>query len=168
MRFRATARSRLLLAAALVFLAPMAAVFVSPVAASAASCNTAATGEWSNNCTVSEGADSRYVVAIQMMVDSQEICPSLNIDGDFGPATLAGVECFQREYGLSVDGIVGPQTWQAMRNSLGYYNTSGGYNYYYSSGEGNVDFRRTNSNDAWYYGGPTASSTWTRMNEDAP
>ncbi len=32
------------------------------------------------------------------------------IDGDFGRATMAAVKAFQRDYGLVVDGIVGPMT----------------------------------------------------------
>lgn len=89
------------MSASLVLMMPIAAAVLAPTAASAASCNTSATGDWINNCTVSEGADNRYVVVIQMIVDSQEICSSLTVDGDFGPDTLAGVKCFQREYGLT-------------------------------------------------------------------
>lgn len=36
---------------------------------------------------------------------------SLAIDGIFGPGTQSAVRAFQRKYGLTVDGIVGPQTW---------------------------------------------------------
>lgn len=168
MSFKARLRSRALLVTPLIFLAPIAAVTLTSGAASAAGCNTAATYSWTNNCTVSEGAISHYVVAIQMIVDSQEICASLNIDGDFGPATLNGVKCFQREYNITADGIVGPQTWTTMRNSLYFYNTAGGWNYYYSNGVGLVDFRRNNTNGDWYYGGPNATSKWTRMNTSAP
>ena len=35
------------------------------------------------------------------------------IDGDFGPITKTAVEQFQ-QYNLTVDGIVGPQTWAAL------------------------------------------------------
>ena len=36
------------------------------------------------------------------------------VDGDFGPATLRGLEDFQRARGLAVDGIAGPATWVAL------------------------------------------------------
>ncbi len=36
------------------------------------------------------------------------------VDGAFGPKTEAAVKAFQKGAGLDVDGIVGPQTWDAL------------------------------------------------------
>lgn len=36
------------------------------------------------------------------------------IDGDFGKGTLAAVKNFQKDTGLTVDGIVGPDTWKHL------------------------------------------------------
>jgi N-acetylmuramoyl-L-alanine amidase len=38
------------------------------------------------------------------------------IDGKFGPITQSAVKQFQYDFGLHVDGIVGPQTWGELRN----------------------------------------------------
>lgn len=43
-----------------------------------------------------------------------------NIDGDYGYKTLTAVKRFQGEFGMTVDGIVGPKTklklWEATKN----------------------------------------------------
>lgn len=41
-----------------------------------------------------------------------------SIDGIFGPKTQAAVKAFQQKYGLTVDGIVGPQTWGKINQLL--------------------------------------------------
>jgi peptidoglycan hydrolase-like protein with peptidoglycan-binding domain len=38
-----------------------------------------------------------------------------DIDGHFGAQTEAAVRAFQERYGLEVDGIVGPKTWERLR-----------------------------------------------------
>ena len=40
--------------------------------------------------------------------------PNLAVDGIFGAGTEASVRAFQRLYGLTVDGIVGQSTWNAI------------------------------------------------------
>jgi hypothetical protein len=38
----------------------------------------------------------------------------IGVDGDFGQKTLAAVLAFQTAHGLTPDGIIGPETWQAL------------------------------------------------------
>jgi len=61
--------------------------------------------------TVQRGSTGDAVQAVQLML-------KVKTDGDFGPSTQAAVRSFQSSHGLSVDGIVGPNTWNAMVNSL--------------------------------------------------
>ncbi|GAA2626427.1 serine/threonine-protein kinase [Streptomyces vastus] len=39
------------------------------------------------------------------------------VDGDFGPLTHAAVVTFQKRAGLDADGIVGPNSWRALRKA---------------------------------------------------
>ena len=39
---------------------------------------------------------------------------TVTVDGEFGPRTTAAVRAFQQEKGITVDGLVGEQTWSAL------------------------------------------------------
>jgi peptidoglycan hydrolase-like protein with peptidoglycan-binding domain len=64
---------------------------------------------------ISEGEIDGCVTELQTLLNAHGA--KLAVDGDFGPATLAAVESFQRSHGLAVDGIVGPNTKAALTGS---------------------------------------------------
>lgn len=39
---------------------------------------------------------------------------NIKVDGDFGPKTEAAVRAYQKSHKLTVDGVVGPQTWSHL------------------------------------------------------
>jgi len=47
-------------------------------------------------------------------VNNLPAATNLTEDGAFGPATAAGVKAVQQLFGISQDGIVGPQTWSVL------------------------------------------------------
>jgi peptidoglycan hydrolase-like protein with peptidoglycan-binding domain len=65
--------------------------------------------------TIKEGATGESVSQAQFLlcVEGYEIGPP-QIDGSFGAHTRSVVETFQQANSLSVDGVVGPDTWQAL------------------------------------------------------
>lgn len=62
--------------------------------------------------TISDGWAGDIVIWAQehLVAAGQKIA----IDGGFGPQTLAAVKRFQRAHGLTVDGVIGTQTWSAL------------------------------------------------------
>lgn len=56
-----------------------------------------------------EGSTGDDVVQIQRRLWAYD--NALVVDGNFGPATKAAVQAFQTRHGLTVDGIVGTNTW---------------------------------------------------------
>ncbi|MFY0408303.1 peptidoglycan-binding domain-containing protein [Solicola sp. PLA-1-18] len=62
--------------------------------------------------TVRQGSTGQAVQALQVQLNKHGA--SLATDGDFGSGTAAAVRSFQSGAGLSADGVVGPQTWQAL------------------------------------------------------
>ncbi|MEU9446285.1 peptidoglycan-binding protein [Streptomyces sp. NPDC048304] len=62
--------------------------------------------------TVRQGSTGQAVSAVQSQLNAHGA--GLTVDGAFGSATDSAVRSFQSAHGLSVDGIVGPDTWQAL------------------------------------------------------
>ena len=63
--------------------------------------------------TVSKGSNGDAVQAVQHLLKNK-FGFSITIDGDFGTNTKSAVTNFQTSKGLTVDGIVGPNTWLAL------------------------------------------------------
>lgn len=53
---------------------------------------------------------------LNVMAEYVSSIPPVAVDGIFGPRTQEAVRAFQRFAGLPEDGIVGPQTWNALYN----------------------------------------------------
>jgi len=69
-----------------------------PIALTSAQCPT----------DIAEGEIDGCVTELQDLLNTHGA--GLGVDGDFGPATFTAVENYQSSHGLSVDGIVGPDT----------------------------------------------------------
>ena len=65
--------------------------------------------------TLRRGSKGEYVVECQtdLVKLGYDIGPC-GIDGDYGKATMAAVSKFQKDHGLTADGICGPKTWAAL------------------------------------------------------
>lgn len=62
-----------------------------------------------NYPTIRRGAKGDLVAQLQTFLSKDG--SSLAIDGIFGVGTQSAVKAFQKRHGLTIDGIVGPQTW---------------------------------------------------------
>jgi putative chitinase len=62
--------------------------------------------------TLRLGASGEQVTELQSMLAAKGL--EVAADDQFGPATAAAVEQFQADQGLLADGVVGPQTWDAL------------------------------------------------------
>jgi peptidoglycan hydrolase-like protein with peptidoglycan-binding domain len=71
--------------------------------------------------TVRRGSQGEAVKGVQEEAAFRDLSggpPALAIDGIFGPKTEAWVRGFQEAAELTVDGIVGPVTWQALVSGM--------------------------------------------------
>jgi peptidoglycan hydrolase-like protein with peptidoglycan-binding domain len=64
--------------------------------------------------TLAIGARGEDVKGLQTILAGAGLLPASGIDGDFGPKTKAAVIEFQRQLGVTADGIVGPVTHAAI------------------------------------------------------
>jgi peptidoglycan hydrolase-like protein with peptidoglycan-binding domain len=51
---------------------------------------------------------------LQLMLNERGGFPIVNVDGAFGPSTDQSVKHYQQNENLTVDGIVGKQTWTSL------------------------------------------------------
>lgn len=66
---------------------------------------------------VQQGSNGDAVRAVQSQIHGRgDGANQIAVDGIFGPITNGAVRAFQTLLGLSVDGIVGPQTWNHLVN----------------------------------------------------
>jgi Putative peptidoglycan binding domain/Glycosyl hydrolase family 26 len=69
------------------------------------------------NPTVRLGSAGRVVKTLQIQLNAWNVRPRVAVDGHFGLADKIAVEEFQAVEGLTVDGIVGPDTWADLLNA---------------------------------------------------
>lgn len=68
--------------------------------------------------TLKKGSSGQYVTLLQTeLINRGYSCGKSGADGKFGNDTLTAVKAFQKDHGLTADGIVGPQTWNALDNA---------------------------------------------------
>ena len=68
--------------------------------------------------TLRKGSKNQYVKqAQQLLIERGYNLGICGADGDFGTATDAAVRKFQKDHGLTVDGVIGPKTWEKLLNA---------------------------------------------------
>ena len=65
------------------------------------------------NCVLGIGNAGNAVSTLQNALNKCNLHAGLTVDGDYGPQSKDVCTRFQREKDLSVDGVVGPDTWAA-------------------------------------------------------
>lgn len=72
----------------------------------------------SSKPTLKKGASGSNVKTLQkLLIEKGYSCGTKGADGKFGDSTLAAVKQFQKDNGLTVDGVVGAKTWAALENT---------------------------------------------------
>ena len=74
-------------------------------------------GSWGGT-VLRQGSRGSAVERVQFWLNTiaqyDDNIPTLTVDGIFGTGTTAAVRAFQRRHGLTVDGVVGKATWDAI------------------------------------------------------
>lgn len=85
------------------------------------SSGTLSDGSWGGTA-LRTGSTGSAVEQMQFWLNTlaqyESAIPSLAVDGRYGAATASAVRAFQRRYGLTVDGVVGRETWNAIYNEF--------------------------------------------------
>lgn len=120
-RHRVALASAAVLGALTLSVAPVAAYSAPPAVAAVAPVPVAEPaapaycGYYDGNATTRRGQSGAVVREVQCLINHRSGGQPLSVDGIFGARTESWVVHFQDVHGLRVDGIVGPQTWAALR-----------------------------------------------------
>jgi hypothetical protein len=72
--------------------------------------------------TLRKGSRGEYVTLAQTkLIQKCYSCGDKGADGIFGAATEKAVKRFQQDNGLTVDGVIGPKTWEALDSDMTFY-----------------------------------------------
>ena len=75
-----------------------------------------------NYPALKKGNKGEYVKLLQKkLIEQGYALPKYGTDGDFGSETESAVKAFQRDHGLTADGIVGKKTWEAFDKKVQKY-----------------------------------------------
>ena len=69
--------------------------------------------------TLRKGDTGKSVTYLQTLLCS--VGDPITVEGKFGSETEKAVKDFQKQYGLTVDGVVGPKTWAALERATGHH-----------------------------------------------
>jgi peptidoglycan hydrolase-like protein with peptidoglycan-binding domain len=114
----------------------LAASLVGPTAAHASAAqgvisgSGAMTDDFGDEATLSRTGPFRHSTAValwQSILVYEGLLSDADVDCQFGPTTEAATIRFQRRYGLSADGIVGPRTWSRADDFLRHTRDTVGY-----------------------------------------
>ena len=72
--------------------------------------------------TLRKGSTGEYVTLAQTkLIQKGYPCGDSGADGKFGAQTEKAVKRFQQDNGLTVDGVIGPKTWEALDSDMTFY-----------------------------------------------
>ena len=78
---------------------------------------TLSDGSWGGT-TLRQGSTGSAVEQVQFWLNTlaqyDSAIPSVTVDGVYGTGTANAVRAFQRRYGLTVDGVMGQNTWNEL------------------------------------------------------
>lgn len=96
----------------------------------------------------SNGSNNDQVLVIQRVLQQRGY--GITVDGIFGDNTENAVEAFQRSADLDDDGIVGPDTWDALQAQLEFDYSDANFNYYTVVGSSSIYFAFNYNSDVWW------------------
>lgn len=106
----------------------------------------------------SYGSTAKEVYVIQRVLQNLSYGITY-VDGIFGQNTETGVESFQDDENLGIDGIVGDNTWDKLQSKAVYHHSDGDYAYYRVNG--GAGLCQNTVNLYWWV---NDGSTWIQIN----